>query len=164
MAGVAAPGPPVGAFRSCGRRDLTRPPGGAAAPRGARDISRPHGGRRGGGAMRQPDRRAGEPGEPSPRAQSRPQAGGGGDAVVSHPGASDRSWETLPRGPARLARELPSPGDSEAGGRPCARPCTAHTCSSWLGVGGAVVASPGLSFSFCIMQRSMASASRVLEN
>lgn len=49
------------------------PPGGAATPLGARDISRPHGGRRGGGAMRQPDRGPGSQGnraaglKPDPR-------------------------------------------------------------------------------------------------
>lgn len=74
--------------------------------------------------------RAREPGEPSRGAEARPQAGGGGDSAVSHPGAPDRPWEAVPRWPARQARELLSCGDGEAGGSPCVRPCPSHTCGS----------------------------------
>ena len=71
-----------------------------------------------------------ELGEPSGGAETRPQAGGGGGAAVSHPGAPDRPWEKVLRGPARLARELLSRGEGEAGGSPRVRPCLAHKCGS----------------------------------
>lgn len=57
-----------------------------------------------------------------------PRLAGEWDTAVSHPGAPDRPWETVPRRPARLARELPSWGDCEAGSRPRAQPFLAHTC------------------------------------
>lgn len=123
------PPPPVGPFRNCGRRDLAWTPGGAAAPRSARDISRPHGGRRGGGAMRQRDRRPGSWGNLAVRPRPDPRLAGVG-VQLSHTGAPDRPWELVPRGPARLALELLSQGDGVVGGCPSARPCLAHTCNS----------------------------------
>lgn len=70
-----------------------------------------------------------------PRAESRPQAGGGGDTDVSHPRAPDRSWGTVPRGPARMACERPSRGHRETGGSPCARGSTTKEPVAW-GSGG----------------------------